>query len=551
MVVHFPQCPVKHPIKKSMENVRLPRLNKSEHDILEMLNLRRTTVKRNPQTPSLDRSNAFLQIPLSTGSISYSKQSSFDDSMCHHSVSNELDSEQEQVSNNLSIKSTSSYHIYKYSRREKKNFYASVKRARLKKQYSLVKRPSNHSARFNHKNCSIRLPTQITYRQRLNTNSNNSYPLIFDPNFQSLVQISANNRFDKYLSNMKIYFHLLHSVASQEFQIIVNSNDQQHHVSYTAFSFFNLLRRAMADFSLSLQKNFKRNYFQTFQLNEQQMCVPTKQQRIEPIHLDDDGDSQQQPESRTNPILLPKPPPPATTTTVRNPSVTENDSLQFNSTSIDRQQPIDRTNTEPFAVAFAPVIERQKSNHRSSSPILLKKQKLEPIQSEESISTFDPVRIRIINDMNGNDRTKLTPSRKKPSNSSSKLDENSPSKRPSRMSTRKSSIKTEILSEPVPPYQSIPVQLTSSEITRQWLTRNAFYRCHACSHEEFFVVLSRECMNLHISSKHGNMEENFKQRLSTFLNNKGRSIKIFQHYLKWQKPWSDKEVEQIFKLSNK
>ena len=190
-------------------------------------------------------------------------------------------------------------------------------------------------------------------------------------------------------------------------------------------------------------------------------------------------------------------------------------------------------------------------NHRSSSPILLKRQKLEPIQSEESIPTSDPVRIRIINDTNGNNRTKSTASRKKPSNSLLKFDENSPSQQPSRMSTRKSSIKTEVLNEHIPPYQSIPVQLSSSEITRQWLTRNAFYRCHACSHEEFFVVLSRECMNLHISSKHGNMEENFKQRLSTFLNNKGRSIKIFQHYLKWQKPWSDKEVEQIFKLSNK
>jgi hypothetical protein len=57
-------------------------------------------------------------------------------------------------------------------------------------------------------------------------------------------------------------------------------------------------------------------------------------------------------------------------------------------------------------------------------------------------------------------------------------------------------------------------------------------------------------MRLHVSSKHGNMEENFKQRLSNFLNNQGRALKIFQHYLKWQQPWSEKEIDQIFQLSN-
>ena len=46
------------------------------------------------------------------------------------------------------------------------------------------------------------------------------------------------------------------------------------------------------------------------------------------------------------------------------------------------------------------------------------------------------------------------------------------------------------------------------------------------------------------------MEENFKQRISNFLNNQGRALKIFQHYLKWQQPWSEKEIDQIFQLSN-
>jgi hypothetical protein len=57
-------------------------------------------------------------------------------------------------------------------------------------------------------------------------------------------------------------------------------------------------------------------------------------------------------------------------------------------------------------------------------------------------------------------------------------------------------------------------------------------------------------MRLHVSSKHGNMEENFKQRISNFLNNQGRALKIFQHYLKWQQPWSEKEIDQIFQLAN-
>ena len=57
-------------------------------------------------------------------------------------------------------------------------------------------------------------------------------------------------------------------------------------------------------------------------------------------------------------------------------------------------------------------------------------------------------------------------------------------------------------------------------------------------------------MRLHVSSKHGNMEENFKQRVSNFLNNQNRPLKIFQHFLKWQQPWSENEIDQIFQLAN-
>lgn len=119
------------------------------------------------------------------------------------------------------------------------------------------------------------------------------------------------------------------------------------------------------------------------------------------------------------------------------------------------------------------------------------------------------------------------------------------------MSTRLHTVKIESLLESIPSYETKPVIFPANQLVQHWQTHTVFYRCHACSHEEFFVVLSRECMNLHISSHHANMEENFKQRLSRFLNNKGRSLKVFQHFLKWQQPWSEKQIEQIFQLSNK
>jgi hypothetical protein len=156
--------------------------------------------------------------------------------------------------------------------------------------------------------------------------------------------------------------------------------------------------------------------------------------------------------------------------------------------------------------------------------------------------------IRLINGLNQN--KKSSSSRQKPSKPINQIDENSLIK-PIRMSTRRNTIKTEVITDLPLSFETKPVVLSSNQISHEWLTHTVFYRCHACSHEEFFVVLSRECMNLHISSHHSNMEENFKQRLSSFLTNKGRSLKLFQHYLKWQQPWSEKQIEQIFKLSNK
>ena len=297
-------------------------------------------------------------------------------------------------------------------------------------------------------------------RQRLNTNSNNSYPLIFDPHFRSLVNLSStNDRLARYTSDMRIYFHLINSIASQEFQIIVNSNDNQQPLPYTAFSFIHLLRRTMFDFTMNLQRTMKRNHFQAFHLDPPVEALPRPLISIEP------------------PLLT-------------------------------------STRTEPRPMPVKPVVHED----------------LPPPQEPE----------------------KKSPARKSSPKKPPATDENSPTTS-SRMHTRQKSIKTEIEPDPsliVPSFDTKPVILSSSQLSQAWLTHSVFYRCHACAHEEFFGVLSRECINLHLSSKHGNMEENFKQRQSNFLNNQGRSLKIFQHYLKWQQAWPDRDVEQIFRLAN-
>lgn len=206
-----------------------------------------------------------------------------------------------------------------------------------------------------------------------------------------------------------------------------------------------------------------------------------------------------------------------------------------------------RITTDQNLTTFIPIVEEPRII-QSPSPILLKKQKLEPIQIESSNFSFETAPTRMVNGTN--DNKKRSSPIKKPSKSNNHIDENNMVKA-TRMNTRKNPIKTEVITEMNPSFETKPIILSSNEISKEWSKNNVFYRCHACSHEEFFLVLSRECINLHISSKHANMEENFRQRLSNFLNNKGRSLKIFQHYLKWQQPWSEKQIEQIFKLSNK
>ena len=172
----------------------------------------------------------------------------------------------------------------------------------------------------------------------------------------------------------------------------------------------------------------------------------------------------------------------------------------------------------------------------------------------QSVVLNEGARIRIVNCSNDSNNKQLSSrnSTKNLSNSFDKLDENWTIKS-TRHNTRKHSStnsKTSDILDINPSYQAQPVLLCDNEIANDWLKHNVFYRCHACSHEEFFVNLSRECMRLHVSSKHGNMEENFKQRISNFLNNQGRALKIFQHYLKWQQPWSENNIDHIFQLAN-
>lgn len=515
-----------------------------------MLRLHRCNAKPQPRKTK-DRTNSHLCIPLSMESIISSKQTSFDDSNCHTTQSllfnNNHPIESEEFSNTLMSKSSSSYHTYKYSRREQKRFYASVARARLKKHNPISRRIRPLSPIFEQGNYLIILPTIINSRQRLNTNSNNSYPLVFDPNFNTLVQKSTHHLLANYFITIESSFQLLHSIASQEFQTIVYSNDNQHQVSFTAFSFLHILRQTMADYSLNLQKNLKRNYFQTFQ--QQSMTSfktprydssisSSSQIQIETIH----------PPRNTAPIIEQFIPVEHDQSDLQSDLMFSDDQQSTEYVSNDFIQPFIDYFSQPIIESSIPPLISIIEEDRNDTPIILKEQKSEPIQYDEPTYPIENTHMRLLN---GSTRTTKSSRKKIISPVNSKTDENTNVKA-TRMSTRqKVTVKIEPVTELPLTFETKPVILSSNEISKQWLTHTVFYRCHACSHEEFFVVLSRECINLHISSHHANMQENFKQRLSNFLTRKGRGLKLFQHYFKWQQPWSDKQVEQIFKLATK
>ncbi|CAF4775895.1 unnamed protein product, partial [Rotaria magnacalcarata] len=220
----------------------------------------------------------------------------------------------------------------------------------------------------------------------------------------------------------------------------------------------------------------------------------------------------------------------------------------------DHQMSQDNTNNEAFLCSSSSNAADQRSK-KNASPILMREQTNDSLPKYQSVVLNDGARIRIVNCSNDNNKN---PSTRNSMNSSITKRCSIPidemfSTKSTRLNTRKISApnsKTPDISEVLPSYQAQSVLLSNTDISNGWIVHSVFYRCHVCSHEEFFVVLSRECIRLHISSKHGNMEENFKQRISNFLNNQGRALKIFQHYLKWQQPWSETEINQIFQLSN-
>jgi hypothetical protein len=225
--------------------------------------------------PSIDNIN--LQIPLSNlyshGYLSSSTQSSFDDFYCNldhseedYSIPDDDDDDSKHLNSNFLNMKLSSYHIYKYSRRERDLYYSRLKQTRIKKHLlssTIRKSRSNErlSLIFNHKDFLIHIPTKINSRQRISSNSNEIYPLLFSPNFNTLVKLSIHPLLENYFVNIQIYFHLLHSIASQEFQIIVHNYDHPHDFSYTSLSFLNILRQTMFDFSKNLQRSYKRDYF--------------------------------------------------------------------------------------------------------------------------------------------------------------------------------------------------------------------------------------------------------------------------------------------------
>ncbi len=212
-----------------------------------------------------------LQIPLSNLYShvyhSTSTQSSFDDLYCNLDKNSETDipitDDEEHTNCNILNNKPICYHIYKYSRRERKFYYSRIKHIRLKNHSIspsiLPKKSRSNDLVFNQKNFLINIPTKINSQQRINSNFDSQHlsPLIFSPNFNTLVKLPINNNLlNKYFVNIKLSFHLLHSIASQEFQRIVHNYDNQHN-----FSFLNILRQTMINYSTNFNQTYKRNFF--------------------------------------------------------------------------------------------------------------------------------------------------------------------------------------------------------------------------------------------------------------------------------------------------
>ncbi|CAF4735613.1 unnamed protein product, partial [Rotaria sp. Silwood2] len=82
LLSHFSYCHMKKSTKRNAETISLPRLNKTDYDLLHMVKLHRFNDKCISYKPK-DKTNTYLQIPLSFGYITCSKKLSFEDSICN------------------------------------------------------------------------------------------------------------------------------------------------------------------------------------------------------------------------------------------------------------------------------------------------------------------------------------------------------------------------------------------------------------------------------------------------------------------------------------
>lgn len=206
-------------------------------------------------------------IPLcylySHGYLSSSNQLSFDDSYCNLDHWQDDMSSLEEHSSTITHRLSSYHHIYKYSRRER-DFYSS--RFRKKKLVLPMENVQSHSndrisSIVDSKHYLIHIPTKINHRQRISSSSNQIYPLLLSPNFHTLVKLPVHPSLENYSVQIRISFHTLNSIASQEFQIIVQNYEQQHEFTYTSLSLINLLRQTIYDYRKHLHPPCKRDYF--------------------------------------------------------------------------------------------------------------------------------------------------------------------------------------------------------------------------------------------------------------------------------------------------
>lgn len=225
-----------------------------------------------------------LQIPLSNlysqGALPASPQPSFNDLDCLYSSSPVCTpSDDSNTEQNTVHGKSPTYHIYKYSRRERDRFFARRGRPRMKASLApaaaaapkprLKLASASIFATVTH--FTIQIPTKILARQRPDSPFNQLLsPLLFAPHFHSLVQLPSNEHLTRHLLDMRVSFQLLHAIASQEFHTFVHNYEQQqqqqhefHHASLV-----HVLRETMISYTVSLPSAFKRNHSQSFQPDE-------------------------------------------------------------------------------------------------------------------------------------------------------------------------------------------------------------------------------------------------------------------------------------------